>query len=252
MFKVVKESGLGTIWLPVAYGTTVYVGQLVYKSASGDYLTTFGAAASGGDSKRPVGVIVATNDKVPTYSSTYKAHYIAGVQTQDAQIARSWQGAQGMWSLGDPIPMAQIELIGKDTVLQGTFGGALTPFNPVQANTTGDNIKIAEASKSTVDYNTIFYCRSGLNKGIYRVNTTGTNASNVTTCNFNTYWPYDIATTDSFVKANVAVGNCKLQLNANSMYVLPNDTMASNYFNVIVEDVDLSVAGQEVVTFRFA
>jgi len=166
MFKVVKESGLGTIWLPVANGQTVYVGQLV--KTSGGLVVPFGAAASAGDANRPVGVVVATNDKDPTYSATYKTSYITGVQTQFAQKARKWQGAQGMWSLGDPIPMVQIELIGKDTVIQGTFSGLLTEFHPADPSSDGSVITKSEGSQGTVDYNTIFYCRSGANKGIYR------------------------------------------------------------------------------------
>jgi len=251
MFKVVKQSGLGTIWLPVASGTTLYVGQLVTKSSAGDYLTYFGAAASAGDSKRPLGVVVATNDKTPAYSSTYNEHYISGVQTQDAQLARKWQGAQGMWSAGDPIPMVQVELIGKDTVLLGTFDSALTPFQPAEANTTGNTLKKSETSKRGVNYNTTFYCRSGKNVGIYRVCATGSNSSSVTTYSFNTYWPYAIATSDYYVMANIAPGNCMINFTSTGLYIDPDNAL-SNYYNVIVEGIDLTQADLETVIFRFA
>lgn len=248
MFKVVKESGLGTIWLPVANGQTIYVGQLV-KTLNG-FVVPLGVAECVEDANRPIGVVVATNDKDPTYSATYKTNYITGVQSQSAQKARKWQGAQGMWSLGDPIPMVQIELIGKDTVIQGTFGGALTEFHPANANDVGNAITKAEGSQGTVNYNTIFYCRSGANKGIYRMNSEDSNDGSKTTSNFPVYWPYAIATSDYFVRANVKLGRSKVQFDSLSMYVDPVDLL-SNYFVIIVEEVNLAVPGQETVTFRF-
>ena len=249
MFKVVKESRLGTIWLPVANGTTLYVGQMV--AMSNGFATAFGAASTAGDTKRPVGIVVATNDETPTYSPTYKAHYITGVQSQSAQLARKWQGAQGMWSIGDPIPLVQIELIGKDTVIQGTFGGALATFNPADASSDGSVITKSETSQGTVDYNTIFYCRSGANKGIYRMNGDDSNNGTKTTSNFPVYWPYAIATSDVFVRANVTLGLSKAQFDSLSMYVDPANAL-TNYYYIIVEEVDLSTPGLETVTFRFA
>jgi len=249
MFKVAKESGLGTIWLPVANGQTIYVGQLV--TTIGGLVFPLGSATTLGDTKRPIGVVVATNDKDPTYSSTYKTDYITGAQSQSDQKARKWQGAQGMWSLGDPIPMVQVELIGKDTVIQGTFGGALTEFHPADANASGATITKAESSQGTVDYNTVFYCRSGANKGIYRVNGNDSNDGSKTTSNFPVYWPYAIATSDYFVRANVTLGQSKVQFDSLSMYVDPANAL-SNYYYIIVEEVNLAVPGQETVTFRFA
>jgi hypothetical protein len=249
MFKIVKESGLGTIWLPVTNGTTLYVNQMV--TTSQGFLAAFGAATGTPTTSRPLGIVVATNNKTPTYSSTYNAHYITGVQTQAAQLARSWQGAQGMWSVGDPIPMVQVELIGKDTVIQGTFGGALTAFNPADASSTGAAITKSETSQGTVDYNTIFYCRSGANKGIYRVNGDDSNNGSKTTSNFPVYWPYGVAVTDYYVRANVTLGLSKVQFDSLSMYVDPTNALSA-YYNIIVEEVNLSTSGLETVTFRFA
>ena len=249
MFKVAKESGLGTIWLPVTAATTLYVGQMV--TTSQGFATAFGVASGTPDADRPIGIVVATNDKTPTYSSTYNAHYITGVASQADQLARKWQGAQGMWSVGDPMAMVQVELIGKDTVIQGTFGGALTAFNPADASTTGAAITKSEASQGTVDYNTIFYCRSGANKGIYRVNGNNNNDNSKTASNFPVYWPYDVATTDYYVRANVTLGLSKAQFDSLSMYVDPTNAL-SKYYSIIVEEVDLSTSGLETVTFRFA
>lgn len=255
MFDVVKSSELQTIWLPVANGQTIYVGQLVQKSSSGDYLSTFGSA-SGASTNKPLGVVVATNNKEPLYSSQYKTHYITGVQTQAAQLARKWQGAQGMWALGDPIPLVQVKLIGPQTQIKaslfwGSFGTALSTFNPAENNSSGNTLKRAEGSKSSVDYNTIFYCRQGANKGIYRVVTTSSNSSNVTTHNFNTYWPYPISTSDVFVQANICLGVSKIQIDSLGLFIDASQTYSSNYYTVIVEEINLEEAGKEYAIIRF-
>lgn len=255
MFDVVKSSELQTIWLPVSNGQTIYVGQLVRKTSSSDYLVTFGSA-SGASTEKPLGVVVATNNKEPVYSQTYNTNYITGVQSQAEQRARKFQGVQGMWALGDPIPMVQVKLIGPQTQIKaslfaGSFGTPPPVFNPAENNSTGNTLKRAEGSKSSVDYNTIFYCRKGANKGIYRVVTTSSNSSNVTTHNFNTYWPYPISTSDEFVQVNLCLGISKIQIDSTGMYIDVTQTYSSNYYTVLVEEINLEIPGQEYAIIRF-
>lgn len=254
MFEVVKNSELGTIWVPVNYNVTLRVGQLVKKAVGSDYFVPLGAASSA-DSTKPLGVVVATNNKTPVYDPVYKTDYISGVDTSAAQLARTWQGARGMWGLGDPIPLVQIKLIGPQTEVKGriydtTYGTALTPFNP-QSATTGQYLKKSETSASSVAGNTTFFCRKGANGSIYRIPSAVNNASNVTTNTFATYWPRDVAVTDVYVGANLGIGLSKIQFDVASMCILGTETYATNYFTVLVEEVNLSEAGKEYAILRF-
>jgi len=257
MFEVVKNTELGTIWMPVNYkaNVTLYVGQLVYCPSGTDYLVPLGAASSA-DTDKPMGVVVATNRRTALYDATYKTNSIAGATTAATQTAVEKQASQGaMFGVGDPIPLVQIKLIGPQTEVKGriyssTYGTAITPFNP-QAATTGQYVKVSEASATSVAGNTTFYCRSGANKGIYRVPSTVANATNVTTNTFATYFPNSVATTDYWVKANVRQGLSKIQFDTYSMCVLAEETYSTNYYTVLVEEVNLEEAGKEYVIFRF-
>ena len=256
MFEVVKNTELGTIWMPVNYNVTLYVGQLVYCPSGTDYLVPLGAASSA-DTDKPMGVVVATNRRTALYNATYKTNSIAGATTAATQTAVEKQASQGaMFGVGDPIPLVQIKLIGPQTEVKGriyssTYGTAITPFNPQSASATGQIVYVSEASASSVAGNTTFYCRSGANKGIYRVPSTVANASNVTTNTFATYFPNSVATTDYWVKANVRQGLSKIQFDTYSMCVLAEETYSTNYYTVLVEEVNLEEAGKEYVIFRF-
>ncbi len=257
MFEIARSTELFTMWYPVANSNTLYVGQLVDTKPgdSVDYLIPLATSSGTPDTDKALGVVVATNNKTATYSSTYKADYIAGIQTQSAQLARSWQGAQGcMWGVGDPIPLVQVKLIGPQTSVKGsifssTFGTALSTFSPSTNSSTGSQITIAEASASAVAYNTIFYCRSGANKGIYRVCTTVANSANVTTCDFATYFPYSISTTDVFVKANLRPGLSKVFINTGLF--IDGANALSKYHTVFVEEINLATSGKEYAVIRF-
>jgi len=247
MFEVVKNTELGTVWLPVAPSVTLTVGQLVYRAASDPVNLTYFPAASGGGTAKPVGVVVATNLRKPLYSSTYSADYITGVASRADQLALEKQGAQGsMFGVGDPAPLVQVKLIGPQTEIKGTLSAAPTPFQPSAVGTNGDTL--TRSGLTLTDYFTTVYCRSGANQGIYRQMSTY-DASDVLT--FPLYWPYTTTTSDYFVAVNTTIGNTRINVDTDGRNLNVASSVASNYYSVVVEEINLEEAGKEYIIFRF-
>jgi len=247
MFEVVKNTELGTVWLPVAPSVTLTVGQLVYRAASNPVNLTYFPAASGEGTAKPVGVVVATNLRKPLYSSTYSADYITGVASRADQLALEKQGAQGsMFGVGDPAPLVQVKLIGPQTEIKGTLSAAPTPpFQPSAVGTNGDTL--TKSGLTLTDYFTTVYCRSGANQGIYRQ--MSTYSTNVLT--FPLYWPYTTTTSDYFVAVNTTLGNTRINVDTYGRNLDVDSAVSSNYYSVVVEEINLEKAGEEYIIFRF-
>ena len=246
MFEVVKNTELGTVWLPVEPSTTLTVGQLVYRAAANPVnLSYFPKAASGGGTDKPIGVVVATNLRKPLYSATYNANYVTGVASRTDQLALEKQGSQGsMFGTGDPAPLVQVKLIGPQTELKGTLSAVPTPFQPTEVAADGSTLK---ASLTVTNYFTTVYCRSGANQGIYRQ--MSTYSTNVLT--FPLYWPYTTTTSDYFVAVNTTIGNTRINVDTDGRNLDVASSVDSNYYPVVVEEINLEEAGKEYVIFRF-
>ena len=258
-FSVV-ESPLRTIWMPVgtaaaaATANTLYVGQLVTNTIA---LTTSGLSAfvqSGTpDTRVPFGVVVGTNNKDPLYDSTYKCEYISSAPTVAGQLARKYALVEGMHGKGDPQAMVKVAVIGADTVLRGRiFKSAYGTAPTVGTVTTGaagtGYTCSAGLGLTRIAYNSTHFCRSGANMGIYRIGyDAGTTAAAVT---FYNYYPYTISAGDTFVCVNVAQGHTLMTFDALGLYVDGQAAQtASNRVQVL--EIDLSVAGNESVLFRY-
>jgi hypothetical protein len=97
------------------------------------------------------------------------------------------------------------------------------------------------ASKTTA------YCRSGANKGIYRV-TSDTSTTVKTTAS---PFPAAIAVGDTFVHVNIkSFGHTTIQLDALGMFALAEGDASHNY-GVNVIKLNLAEAGKEYVDFQF-
>jgi len=246
MFEVVKNTELGTVWLPVEPSTTLTVGQLVYRAASNPVNLSYFPPASGTGTAKPIGVVVATNLRKPLYSSTYNANYITGVASRSDQLALEKQGAQGsMFGVGDPAPLVQIKLIGPQTELKGTLSAAPTPFQP--SAVASDGSTLTNSGLTLTDYFTTVYCRSGANQGIYRQ--MSTYSTNVLT--FPLYWPYTTTTSNYFVAINTTIGNTRINVDTYGRNLDVASSVSSNYYSVVVEEINLEEAGKEYVIFRF-
>jgi hypothetical protein len=199
----------------------------------------------------PFGIVVAVNNRTPVYNTTYNTDYGTQVITQATELARDYFGAEGMWSKSDPQLMAKVVLIERSSVIQGpimktAYGTAPGVVTVTTANATGVTMVHGAADMTTAANNNIYYCRTGLNAGLYR----GSNSTSATTPTFNVPWPQAIAVGDTFCISSVGLGTRQeINFDAQCMYV-DNAAAVTNYYPADVLQIDLSLAGQERVQFR--
>jgi hypothetical protein len=221
---------------------------------------TVGTASSGAyqfvqaatvEPRVPFGVVVGTNNKEPVYDSTYKCEYISSAVSQATQLARKWALAEGMYSKGDPQAMVKVAVIGPQTVLKGrmfnaAYGTALS--TSTIGTTSSDGLTLTASHPfTTIAYNTTFYCRSGLNRGLYRI----VRSASATAPTLYNPFPYDPTAGDVFVGVNAAVGNTLLTFDALGLYVNAQAAQtASNRVNLL--EMDLATSGSEYVIFSFS
>lgn len=258
-FEVV-ESPQRTIWAPVDYNsTTLYVGQLVVAGGVASSMcgavkawNPAGLADTTAD-QVPFGVVVGTDNKTPLYSSTYSAEYVTGVQSQANLTARSYFGKEGSMYAGDPQACVQVAVLSPETILKGriynnAWGTAPTVLTVTTGSTTGAGFTANAAEHTPVAYNATVYCRSGANRGLYRVTTD----TSTTVRTVNHYFPYDIAVGDTFVSVNLnALGPSYAMTDTAGTYF--NNSAAvttTNYIWIDVLELHLETAGDEHVIFR--
>ena len=269
MFRVI-HSPYKPLWLPVDYnnatGQTVYVGQLVCCGArataasNGVFPWIIAGTPDTTADQVPFGVVVGTNNRTPLWSSTYNTEYITAVQSQAAQVAREWQGQEGMFSKADPQPLVQVCVLTPDTVLEGDiYNGsthsatAITEAVVTTGSTTGAGFTCGTTGFdfTAVAYGATYYCRTGGNMGLYRTGydtNAGTGAKTMYT-----YWPYDIAIGDKFVGVNLALGTSLMMMDTTPGGMSINAAAAVGTANYIWADVlslDLRYAGKEKAIFR--
>ena len=265
-FQVI-EAPLRNIWVPLGCITadtadTLYEGQIVMGGLAssaplGEGMNPIGAAAGASDTTGkavPFGVVLAFNDASPTYNSTYKGQYCTSVTTQAQQLARDFRGVEGMWAKGDPQPFAKVAVIGPSTILKGpifqtSYGTSPLVYTNTTADSTGATIVTAAIGYEPVAYNHIWYCRSGANKGLYRVAYSHGNAD--TSHTFYVHWPYTLAVGDTFTFAPLRIGTSFCNFDAESTCILQQGATGTDYYALDVLEVNLEVAGAEYAIFKF-
>lgn len=256
-----------TIWMPVDYagtvGDTLYVGQIV--CTTGDGVAPFGAASGVADvtsrkgftygASVPFGVVIATNNKTPVFNSTYNVDSITSESGDThASFTRERTGHDGVGvPKNDKIAMVKIALIDATTLIRGpiynaTYGTALTEVSCTTGNTSGVGFTAANGGwgVTPVADTRTFYCRTGLNAGMYRVADDATSSAHT----FDAPWPYDIAAGDKFVAVNLVRGTSIGQFDAESMCILQSAATANCYLLDVLY-MDLSTSGKEYAVFRF-
>jgi len=260
-FQIV-EGTPRVIWAPVDYGSggaaTVYEGALVVSgavaTAQGVKVWTPAGNADTTADQVPFGIVLASNDSDPTYETTYTAggQYVASVQSQANLLARKFRGAEGMYAKGEPLALVKIAVIDPTTVLKGqifnaAFGTAPTVATVSTASTTGLGYTSSAHEFTPVAYNATYFCRSGANRGLYRI---GYDTS-TTVKTFYQAFPYDIAVGDTFVGANIAAhGTCKACIGTGGTYLNNGATVSSDYIWIDVLELNLETAGAEHAIFR--
>ena len=261
-FSIVKDAG-EKIWVPVEPATTIYNGSLVACdwSAVADGIIPLAAASGISNITNldiPFGVVLGNNLKNQLYSSTYKTNYITAVAAGSSHgDATEYAMVDGVFGKSDHRAYVLVELIkGTSTTIRGNIfnaavGTAPTLLTATNTSTDGLGITTNATQFTPVANQATIYCRKGANKGAYRILDTTSTTVHTWTQAMN----HDIAIGDTFVANHLRYFSTSvMQLGATvGLWVEASFTPAlnSHYYHVEVERLDLSVAGQEFVEFRF-
>lgn len=264
-FSLVSEP-VTVRWYPVDYnnatGQTVYVGQLVVLNTLTSCSGVKAWVPAGNYDKTvdqcPFGIVIGTNNRTPTFNTTYKAEYITSVRTQAAQVARDFAGAEGMWSKGDPQAMVQVAVLDSTSILKGrifnaAYGTAISVGTVTAVAGSGDGTGFTCGTSgfefTAVAYNATYYCRSGNNMGLYRVGY-DTNAGTGAKTFYGPNWPFTVAVGNTFVGCNLVLGRCLGMTDALGTYLENSAALTTDYISLDVLDINLATAGSEYAIFR--
>ena len=269
-FSVVEGEGR-TLWCATDGSSTYYIGQIVSIVATTKAMTngtvvpldTPHGSADTTHFEIPFGVVVGINNRTPTYGTlgSKKVEYATGVVSSANQIIRDFTGAEGMYGKGDPQLLVQIAEITPNTIIRGPFcmsayGTGLTLQTATSASAGGGIVAFAANSSGVVAAGgtpvtlmRTMYCRSGANRGIYRVLVdVSATAPAVTTA-----FPYGVAIGDTFVTVPAKQGLSYILITS-GMFIdaaLGQDSNGTNgTFHVIVYRLNLE-ADAEWCDFRF-
>lgn len=234
---------------------TIYVGSIVSTDATPtEGIVPMPAMAGTGNTGFviPWGVCVGTNNDTPLYNSSWKTEYITDATPHGSST--NFIGVEGPWAKGDKVAMAKIHLIDATTVIKGPlYDGAYGTAPEVLTATAGSGAGTgcttnANDVQNVSVYSTI-YCRSGANAGAYRVPVTASTLTHT----WHKPMTSDTAVGDTFVLVNGLrpFGKSKAFFDTEGMYIDINEPLTSKFCYIDVVRLDLSVAGNEYVEFRF-
>ena len=254
------------IWVPVATNAanTVYEGSIVTMGTDG--VLTLGAASGAWNTTHkttypglgiPLGIVLGTSRRYELFDSTQNQQKIISLITSNANFypaGPEMAGIGGVWGM-DSQAYVYVHLLFPDTIVTcpiyfsslGTAPTVATVASGASATgmgyTTGASIGFTPiASLSTS------FCRSGLNRGFYRVMNGTDPEIEVVTSPF----PRAIAVGDTFVHVNLkSFGTSRAQLDATASFVDGAAAVSNDYYGIDVVALDLNKPGGEFVDFRF-
>ena len=253
-------------WVPVAANAanTLYEGQVVTMGTDGVIGLAQAAGAWNTTNKTtypglaiPYGIVIGTSNRWEQFSTTVNSQYVTSLITSNANMypaGREMAGIGGGWGQ-DRQAYVYVERIFPFTVLKapiyftslGTAPTVATVASGASATGMGYTTSASIGFTSIASLTTAL-CRSGANRGLYRVTSdTSTTVKTVTSP-----FPFAIAVGDTFVHVNIkSLGTTPIQLDANAMFVLGDTAASTNYFAADVYKLALETPGKEYLAFRF-
>jgi len=223
---------------PMQIGADTYVGQPVIEDANFYGHVTPPTDVDGGaapDATTPflglcVGIV---ND--PLYSSTYQADYAVYDSTMATVVANDNKDAAQVL-----VAIARPGDIWQTPVVKDTLGTALDTLTETTGDATGVTITHNSTSDHQSGYATV-YCRTGANRGLYRIMTSGSATTKVVTVPF----PYATAANDTFVSAQIRLGRFMLAFDSLYMAIDGNVATGGSYYTAFCHKLDLEASGEE-------
>jgi hypothetical protein len=203
----------------------------------------------------PFGVVVGNNLRGPNKVYDTSGEYItAGAEAAWHDNTTQYEGVEGPLGYGVSGEMVEYIPITGETVLRGpirnaAIGTAITEVAVTTASGAGgDGCTTAAVDFTPVAAMATLYCRTGANMGVYRhLETTST-----TVHTWVPAMPADVAVGDTFVAAPLRMfGTCRAYIDSLGVYIDASAGLTTNYLLIDVLRLDLSVAGDEYVEFRF-
>jgi hypothetical protein len=226
--------------LPIS--TTSYQGQLLqWDEDSGGAVELLGAATASPEATLFIAGICSGIVGSPTYDGTHKGDMGTYDESQALQLANDPRG---------PV-LAEVTLVTPTTLIRGpivhdTIGTALSVLTNTATSSDGSTITFA-SSHTTEDNFSTAYCRTGLNKGLYRkITSASATAPTVTIC-----FPYDIEIGDTFVIPHIKEGFATIEFDTQKQGIAAYDNL-THAFYVYVHELNLEEAGKEYAIFSFS
>ena len=248
------------LWCPVnsASSPTIYSSSLVISKGDGiDLLAVASGVVDTNNKQVILGVALQTNDGAYTKQTdaTTGVDKIVGMTSQAAQNARNFWGAnRGPWVTNDPQPMVAVQLITAESILKAplfnsTYGVAPTLLTTTVVSGTGVSFTSNACDFTPVLDKCTSYFRTGANAGLMR-----SSGDTSTTAETNAIaFPNTMVVGDQCIRVPLRpIGLSFAQIDSKAMFFDVSATPATNYFSIIVLGLDLRIAGQESVLFRFA
>ena len=259
-FTVVHPMHNQTLWANVEVSEVIHNGSIIAIDISApvcgvEVMDVAAGAANVTNLDIPLGVVVGNNIHAnnKTYDSSGE-YCTGGAEAGWHDNTTLYEGVEGPMGRGVSGVMVQYIPLTSETVLTGpirqaAIGTALTVGTASDTGTNGANVTTAAAVGCTpVIGHATAYWRSGPNTGQYRIlETTSTTVHTWTPA-----LPFDGVIGDTLVVANMrAFGTTRAYIDSLGVYIDGSQALTSNYLLIDVLRLDLSVAGEEYVEFRF-
>ncbi len=229
-------------------GETMYAGQLLeydVSAANGGHVIPANAASEADeDDQRIIGVCSGIVDGSRTYvaSSSGTAQY--GDRTTYT-VTQATIKANGPSEVQVTLSIPMVTLF-RAPIYNAAWGTALTTITNTSASSGGVTVTGDAITDAADDFSTL-YCRTGANRGEYRVVTTGTSTTVRTVV-----VPFSnaIAVGDTFVSCSLVKGFAHMDIPATADCIDGNNDVNA-WYNVFVKELNLEESGKEFAVFSF-
>jgi len=259
-FTVVHPVHSQELWGIVEVSEVIHTGSIIAIDGTApvcglEVMDVAAGAANVTNLDIPLGVVTGNNDSASNKTYDTSGEYVTAASTWHDKTTQ-FQGSEGPMAYGVTGAMVSYIPITPETVIRGpirqaAIGTALT-VSTVNSTTTGHSTGVGAtfstmACTSVIGLATVYF-RTGLNQGQYRVVET----AHATTHTWTPGLPADVVPGDTAVIANVrAQGTSRAYIDSLGVYIDGSAALTSNYLLIDVIRLDLSVAGDEYVEFRF-
>jgi hypothetical protein len=234
---------------------TMYVGQLVqtgmFGNSAGGHVKIADVATEAFEDDQPIlGFISAVADGSRTFVTGLagtqgygdRSTYTVDRATVAANAGSSKTGG-GEVDVTLALPMKTLI---KAPLYDATWGTALTEIVEQDGDATGVVITSAAATADIANNFGTIYCRSGANRGQYRVIVSVVAAVTTVTVPF----PYAISVGDTFVQASCVLGYGGMDVTTGAD-AIDGDNDMNFYHSVYYHEINLEEAGKEYAVFAF-